>query len=88
MSDVRRPGKTRKKRPNDGEKILWREGKEADPDCLFCVFSTHSCRYTKRTKDTPYHYFDAVKGVTSVHSFDLAIDVYKSIGQVLPLSLK
>ena len=95
--------------------------------------------YTKRTKETPYHYFDSVKvifslfhfkkslfpipftqlssiiqdwcgavlktnlarpgpsflffklslqGVTSVHSFDLAIEVYKSIGAVLPLSLK
>ena len=44
--------------------------------------------YTKRTKDSPYHYFDSVRGVTSAHSFDLAIDVYKNIASVLPLDLK
>ena len=44
--------------------------------------------YTKRSKDAPYHYFDSVKGVTSVHSFDLAIDVFKALGSVQKLNLK
>ncbi|QDZ24462.1 sialyltransferase [Chloropicon primus] len=44
--------------------------------------------YTKPSRNSPYHYFDAVKGVTSVHSFDFAIDVFKAIGNVLQLSLK
>ena len=44
--------------------------------------------YTKRTKESPYHYFDRVQGVTSVHSFDLAIEVFKNMGAVLPLTLK
>lgn len=41
-----------------------------------------------RPKDTPYHYFDSVKGVTSVHSFDLAIGIYKAIASALPLAIK
>ena len=44
--------------------------------------------YTKRTKESPYHYFDKVQGVTQTHSFDLAIEVFQQMGTVLPLKLK
>ncbi|KAK3257335.1 glycosyltransferase 29 protein [Cymbomonas tetramitiformis] len=35
--------------------------------------------YKEGTK-TPYHYFDRREGMTQVHSFDLAIDVFKTLG--------
>mmetsp|Transcript_11792 Transcript_11792/g.15965 ORF Transcript_11792/g.15965 Transcript_11792/m.15965 type:complete len:450 (+) Transcript_11792:122-1471(+) len=44
--------------------------------------------YTKKRADSPYHYFDKVEGVTTVHSFDMAIDIYRMLGEVYPLSIK
>lgn len=44
--------------------------------------------YTSKRATSPYHYFDGVQGVTTVHSFDMAIDIYKLLGEVFPLFLK
>ena len=33
--------------------------------------------YTSKKKSYRYHYFDDVQGFTGVHSFDLAVEVYK-----------
>jgi hypothetical protein len=44
--------------------------------------------YTSKRATSPYHYFDGVQGVTTVHSFDMAIDIYKLLGEVYPLNLK
>jgi hypothetical protein len=44
--------------------------------------------YTSKRANSPYHYFDNVQGVTTVHSFDMAIDIYKLLGEVYPLFLK
>jgi len=44
--------------------------------------------YTQKRPNSPYHYFDNVQGVTSVHSFDMAIDMYRLLGEVYPLQLK
>lgn len=44
---------------------------------------------SKRHATAPYHYFDKVEGVTSVHSFDFAIYVYELISsEVMPVSVK
>ena len=37
--------------------------------------------YTSRKKSYRYHYFDNVQGFTDVHSFDLAIEVFKFIAK-------
>ena len=37
--------------------------------------------YTSRKKSYRYHYFDNVQGFTDVHSFDLAIEVFKFIAR-------
>lgn len=37
--------------------------------------------YTSRKRSYRYHYFDNVQGFTDVHSFDLAIEVYKLIAK-------
>ena len=42
--------------------------------------------YTVET-ETPYHYFDVRAAMTWVHSFDLAIEVYRRIAQHFPLQL-
>jgi hypothetical protein len=44
--------------------------------------------YTKKRANSPYHYFDEVQGVVTVHSFDMAIDIYRLLGEVYPLSIK
>jgi len=43
--------------------------------------------YTKKTA-IPYHYFDAVQGVTEHHSFDFAIYLYQMLAEEYPLSIK
>ena len=37
--------------------------------------------YTSRKRSYRYHYFDNVQGFTDVHSFDLAIEVYKLVAK-------
>ncbi|KAK3271633.1 hypothetical protein CYMTET_20030 [Cymbomonas tetramitiformis] len=44
--------------------------------------------YTKKRANSPYHYFDKVQGVTSVHSFDLAIDVFRLLNDAFPITIK
>ena len=44
--------------------------------------------YTKRSKTSPYHYFDAVQGVTTAHSFDMALDMFKALGGVFDIAVK
>jgi len=44
--------------------------------------------YTKRSKTSPYHYFDAVQGVTTAHSFDMALDMFKALGGVFDITVK
>jgi len=44
--------------------------------------------YTKKRANSPYHYFDDVQGVVTVHSFDMAVDIYRMLGEVYPLSIK
>ena len=35
----------------------------------------------------PYHYFDAVSGVTNVHSFDLSLRIYQRLAVSYPIKL-
>lgn len=42
----------------------------------------------KKTAKYPYHYFDGVQGVTSVHSFDLAIYAYLMLQEAYPLRIR
>lgn len=44
--------------------------------------------YKKGRTPAKYHYFDNVQGVTSVHSFDLAIEVFQALGSLYPLEIK
>jgi hypothetical protein len=37
--------------------------------------------YTSKKKSYRYHYFDDVQGFTGVHSFDLAVEVYKLLAE-------
>ena len=43
---------------------------------------------SKKTATAPYHYFDKVQGVTTVHSFDLALTIFKALGSAKPLRIK
>jgi hypothetical protein len=42
--------------------------------------------YTASTS-TPYHYFDQRAAMTSVHSFDLAMEVYRRLGLHAPVTV-
>jgi hypothetical protein len=42
--------------------------------------------YTEATS-TPYHYFDQRAAMTWVHSFDLAMEVYRRLGQHAPVTV-
>lgn len=45
--------------------------------------------YTSKAKATaPYHYFDQVQGVVSVHSFDFAVFAYQKFAKVFPLRIR
>ena len=43
---------------------------------------------SKKMAAAPYHYFDRVQGVTSVHSFDLAIEIFRALGAVRTIRIK
>lgn len=43
---------------------------------------------SKKAAKFPYHYFDSVQGVTSVHSFDLAIYAYLMLGEAYPIRIR
>jgi hypothetical protein len=38
-------------------------------------------------KQAPYHYFDAVEGVTNVHSFDLSLRIYERLAKAYHVTL-
>lgn len=44
--------------------------------------------YTSRRRNYRYHYFDNVQGFTDVHSFDLALEVFRLIERHNPDMLK
>ena len=44
--------------------------------------------YTSKRRSYRYHYFDNIQGFTDVHSFDLAIAVYKLIQKKGGLSIR
>mmetsp|Transcript_7554 Transcript_7554/g.19451 ORF Transcript_7554/g.19451 Transcript_7554/m.19451 type:complete len:255 (+) Transcript_7554:1463-2227(+) len=43
--------------------------------------------YTNPRAPHPYHYFDKVKAVLQHHSFDFAVEAYKLLGKVHPVTL-